>query len=102
MNVDKVIKRYPDTVPVIIKKKETEKCLPDLPNNKCLIPRKFTIGDFIWLLRKKLKLESHKGIFIFVNGILPPNNALMETLYNEHKDPDSFLYITYCSESIFG
>jgi len=102
MELDKIMNRYPEMIPVIIKRKETDKYLPQLSNNKCLIPRKFTIGEFIWLLRKKLSLEPQKGIFVFVNGILPPNNSLMETIYNEHKDTDSFLYITYCSENVFG
>ncbi|KAK9924538.1 hypothetical protein M0R45_032903 [Rubus argutus] len=35
-------------------------------------------------------------------NILPPNAALMSAVYEEHKDEDGFLYITYSGESTFG
>ena len=36
-----------------------------------------------------------QAIFIFVNNVLPPTSASMATIYEEQKDEDGFLYVTY-------
>ena len=43
----------------------------------------------------RVKLSPEKAIFIFVDEVLPPTAALMSSIYEEHKDEDGFLYITY-------
>ena len=47
------------------------------------------------MIRKRIKLSPEKAIFIFVEEVLPPTAALMSSIYEEHKDEDGFLYITY-------
>lgn len=47
------------------------------------------------MIRKRIKLSPEKAIFIFVDEVLPPTAALMSSIYEEHKDEDGFLYITY-------
>jgi hypothetical protein len=47
------------------------------------------------VIRKRIKLSPEKAIFIFVDEVLPPTAALMSSIYEEHKDEDGFLYITY-------
>jgi GABA(A) receptor-associated protein len=54
-----------------------------------------TVGQFCYVIRKRIKLAPEKAIFIFVNEVLPPTAALMSSIYEEHKDADGFLYITY-------
>jgi hypothetical protein len=56
-----------------------------------------TVGQFCYVIRKRIKLAPEKAIFIFVNEVLPPTAALMSSIYEEHKDDDGFLYITYAS-----
>lgn len=41
-----------------------------------------------------------QAIFIFVDEVLPPTAALMSVIYEEHKDEDGFLYITYSGENV--
>ena len=53
------------------------------------------MGQFCYVIRKRIKLAPEKAIFIFVNEVLPPTAALMSSIYDEHKDEDGFLYITY-------
>ncbi|KAJ6186307.1 Autophagy-related protein 8 [Penicillium mononematosum] len=48
------------------------------------------------------KALPEKAIFIFVDEVLPPTAALMSSIYEEHKDEDGFLYITYSGENTFG
>ena len=49
----------------------------------------------MYVIRKRIKLSPEKAIFIFVDEVLPPTAALMSSIYEEHKDEDGFLYITY-------
>jgi GABA(A) receptor-associated protein len=102
--ISKILNKYPDRIPVIINKRETDttNTLPSLDNNKYLLPRTFKYYEFILLIRKKIKLESNKAIFVFVDNILPPNNTTLEELYSNYKDPDGYLYVTYCLENTFG
>jgi len=67
-----------------------------------LVPVDLTVGQFVYVIRKRIKLPSEKAIFIFVNDILPPTAALISTIYEEHKDEDGFLYVLYSGENTFG
>ena len=60
------------------------------------------MGQFVYVIRKRIKLSPEKAIFIFVNNVLPPTAALMSSIYEEHKDEDGFLYIVYSGENTFG
>lgn len=63
------------------------------------MPADLTVGQFVYVIRKRIKLSPEKAIFIFVDEVLPPTAALMSSIYEEHKDEDGFLYITYVSLS---
>lgn len=68
-----------------------------------MVPADLTVGQFVYVIRKRIKLSPEKAIFIFVSGnVLPPTASLMSTVYEEHKDEDGFLYITYSGENTFG
>ncbi|KAL9262025.1 Autophagy-related protein [Drosera capensis] len=93
--------KYPDRVPVIVERAEKTD-IPDIDKKKYLVPSDLTIGQFVYVVRKRIKLSPEKAIFIFVKNILPPTAALMSTVYEEHKDEDGFLYMTYSGENTFG
>ena len=60
------------------------------------------MANFMYIIRKRLKLSPDKSIYLFVNDTtLVPTAALMSTIYTENKDEDGFLYIKYASESTF-
>lgn len=42
------------------------------------------------------------GLFIFINNIIPSQHESVSTIYEQHKDVDGFLYITYSGENTFG
>ena len=71
--------------------------IPTIDKKKYLVPSDLTVGQFCYVIRKRIKLAPEKAIFIFVNEVLPPTAALMSSIYEEHKDEDGFLYITYAS-----
>jgi GABA(A) receptor-associated protein len=74
----------------------------DIDKKKYLVPTDLTCGQFVYVIRKRLKLPPEQAIHLFVNGKLPATGSLMNTLYEENKDEDGFLYITYSGENTFG
>ena len=43
------------------------------------------MGQFVYVIRKRIKLAPEKAIFIFVDEVLPPTAQLMSAIYEEHK-----------------
>ncbi|KAI3904802.1 hypothetical protein MKW92_004938, partial [Papaver armeniacum] len=66
-----------------------------------IVPSDLTVGKFVYVVRKRIKLSAEKAIFIFVKNILPPTAAMMSAIYEENKDEDGFLYMTYSGENTF-
>lgn len=98
---DRIMIKYPERVPVICEKVSKSE-VPDIDKNKFLVPLDLSVGQFLFVVRKRISVPSEKAIFIFVNNTLPAHTALMSQIYKEHKDPDGFLYITYSGESTYG
>ncbi|SGZ56004.1 CIC11C00000002184 [Sungouiella intermedia] len=97
----RILQRFKDRLPVICEKVENSD-IQEIDKRKYLVPGDLTVGQFVYVIRKRIKLPSEKAIFIFVNDILPPTAALMSTIYEEHKDDDGFLYVLYSGENTFG
>ncbi|KAK0381749.1 putative Autophagy-related protein 8 [Colletotrichum limetticola] len=89
------------TTQVICEKVEKSD-IATIDKKKYLVPADLTVGQFVYVIRKRIKLSPEKAIFIFVDEVLPPTAALMSSIYEEHKDEDGFLYITYSGENTFG
>lgn len=66
------------------------------------MPADLTVGQFHYVIRKRIKLAPEKALFLFCSNSIPPNASLMSTVYEEQKDEDGFLYIQYSGESTFG
>ncbi|CAI9787815.1 unnamed protein product [Fraxinus pennsylvanica] len=97
----RIREKYPDRIPVIVEKAERSD-IPDIDKKKYLVPADLTVGQFVYVVRKRIKLSAEKAIFIFVKNILPPTAAMMSAIYDENKDEDGFLYMTYSGENTFG
>eukprot|EP00282_Hemiselmis_andersenii_P018901 CAMPEP_0172024108 /NCGR_PEP_ID=MMETSP1041-20130122/15162_1 /TAXON_ID=464988 /ORGANISM="Hemiselmis andersenii, Strain CCMP439" /LENGTH=116 /DNA_ID=CAMNT_0012679663 /DNA_START=97 /DNA_END=447 /DNA_ORIENTATION=+ len=74
--------KYQDRIPVIVEKAAGSD-IPDIDKKKYLVPTDLTVGQFVHVIRKRIKLTPEKAIFIFVNNVLPPTAALMSTIYEE-------------------
>jgi len=98
---DRIIKKYPDRIPVIVEKAPKSDA-PDIDKKKFLVPADITVGKFVYEIRKHMQLPPDKAIFLFVNNVLPPTAELMSKIYKDYRDEDGFLYITYSGESTFG
>ncbi|KAH0841078.1 Autophagy-related protein 8 [Fonsecaea pedrosoi] len=91
---ERIRQKYADRIPVICEKVEKSD-IATIDKKKYLVPADLTVGQFVYVIRKRIKLSPEKAIFIFVDEVLPPTHALMSSIYDEHKDEDGFLYITY-------
>ncbi|KAF3837055.1 hypothetical protein F7725_004519 [Dissostichus mawsoni] len=126
---EKIRKKYPDRVPVIVEKAPKAR-IGDLDKKKYLVPSDLTVGQFYFLIRKRIHLRAEDALF-FVNNVIPPTSATMGLLYQarlifyltdhvvihvlshieilcflsisqEHHEEDFFLYIAYSDESVYG
>ncbi|KAF9689499.1 hypothetical protein SADUNF_Sadunf01G0098400 [Salix dunnii] len=87
----RIREKYPDRIPVT----EPENC-------RYLVPADLTGAQFIYVILKRIRLSAEKAIFIFVDNVLPPTAVIMCAIYEEKKDEDGFLYVTYSGENSFG
>ncbi|KAI8926501.1 autophagy protein Atg8 ubiquitin like protein [Entophlyctis helioformis] len=94
LEADRIKEKYPDRIPCIVEKAEKSD-IPNIDKKKYLVPCDLTVGQFVWVIRKRIKISSEKAIFIFVNNVLPPASSLLSEVYAQHKDEDGFLYIVY-------
>lgn len=98
----KILKKHADRIPVICER-EANSDIPDVDRKKYLVPQELTVGQFVYVIRKRISLPPEQAIFIFVNGKLPSTGAaLMSQMYRDYRDSDGFLYITYSGENTFG
>jgi GABA(A) receptor-associated protein len=99
---NRVLTNYPNKIPIICEKTKQSEKIPDIDKHKYLIPMDLTIGQFMFVIRKRMKLTPEMAIYIFIKGIIPPTSALISSLYNDYKDEDGFLYLEYSGENTFG
>ena len=100
--MDKVLQNHPNRVPVYVDKKANDD-IPDIENHKYLVPKDMTVAQFMVVIRKKIKLDPTKAVFVFVgHSILPPNAATFSELYTNHAHSDGILYVNFAVENTFG
>lgn len=100
---DRIRKKYIDRVPVIVEKKEDNQDIPDIDKQKFLVPNDLTVGQFIYVIRKRISLEPQKALFCFVkDSTIPSTNSIMSKVYEDNVDEDGFLYVSYTGENTFG
>ena len=99
---NRIILKFPDRIPIICEKNLSNKDTPDIDKSKYLVPYDLTVSQFLFVIRKKMRLPPERGIFLFVNDKIISGSQIISTIYEYEKDPDGFLYIGYSSENTFG
>ncbi|KAI8869433.1 symbiosis-related protein [Ramicandelaber brevisporus] len=107
----KLLKKYPGRIPVICepdvansngKASGQLSALPALDKKKFLVPGDLTVGQFIYVIRQRIKLAPEAALVVFTSMKMPATSENMSVVYDKHKAADGFLYITYTSENVFG
>ena len=98
--------KYPHCVPVILSKNKNDKILQDNIHSKYLVPKNVQISYLLISIQKKLKLDSNKALFLFVqkdnNSFLVSSSMNIHELYNTYSSNDGFIYLIYTTENTFG
>ena len=97
----KIQERYPDRIPVIVNK-NSQSTIADIDKKKYLVPNEITMGQFMYVVRKRIAIAPEQAIYLFVNGNLPTTSEQMNNIYDKYKSEDGFLYVTYSGENTFG
>jgi GABA(A) receptor-associated protein len=94
-------KKYPERIPVIVESGPGQLDLV-LDKTKYLVPCDLTVGQLMYVIRKRLKLDAEKALFFLIKNTMPTASLLISAVYEEHKDDDGYLYVVYSSENTFG
>jgi len=98
---ERIRAKYPDRVPVICEKAHGSN-VPDIDKKKYLVPADLTVAQFMYVIRKRIKLPPEEAIFLFVGNVSPANAALLSAVHEKYQDEDGFLYLSYSGENTFG
>ena len=71
--------------------------------SRYLVPNDLTAYKFSYIIRKRIKMPEKDSLYFFVNGrYVLKGDTLMSEVYDQRKDNDGFLYITYTDETTLG
>ena len=98
-----LLNKYPDRIPCIVKR-SVNSSLPNIDKEKYLVPRNITMGQFMYIIRKRLKMSETVSLLLMskMTNAMFPQEILMGQVYENHKDPDGYLYMVYTGENTFG
>ena len=118
---ERIRKKYPNKIPVIVRATEgleLKKCKFLVPgggtfeykdeegNTKTRTTKGITVGQFEYVIRKRIQLTPEQAIFIFINKSIPNNSQLMSHVYDEYlrtkKHDHNYLVCEVSTESTFG
>jgi len=95
--MEKLLGKYPDRVPVLVESKASE-----TDALKYMVPKDRTVATMMVQLRKHIQMTPKQAIYLFVNNTLPPNSATIGEIWEQHRNEDNVLVITYSLENTFG
>ena len=94
-------KKFPGRVPVIVEKYYQNE-LPEIDKVKYLVPKDMTMAKFIFIIRKRINLEPSQSLFIMINNSMVVGSRFISDVYDDMKDEDGVVYVTYTSENTCG
>lgn len=97
-----ILEKYPDRVPLIIQPSKNDRDSYPIDKSKYITPRDLTLLQLQQIIRKRIRFPAEKALFMFINNKMYPITSVIGQVYDSNKDPDGFLYITYCQENTFG
>lgn len=99
----RIREKFPDRIPVIVERsRSTTSAIPHIDKEKFLVPGDLSISQFIFIIRRRLHLDSDTALFVYIGNTLPTTGTLLRELYRNHAESDGFLYLSYCGENTFG
>ena len=98
----KLLEKYPDKVPILVSKLKNSNA-EQINKEKYLVPGDMTLGQFMCVIRRRLKYPPERALFLFVDGNIPSGTQYINEIYHQYKSPeDGFLRFAYAEENVFG
>ena len=98
----RILQKYPDKIPIICEKYYRDTSDLKIDKSKYLTNSDMTMGQFLYVIRKRININSKQSLFMFCDNVLIPGNMLLREAYDKHKDEDGFLYLHFSLENTFG
>jgi GABA(A) receptor-associated protein len=100
----RILEKEPSRKPVIIEKANTcPRKISELKKHKFLFDKDLKISQMMILVRELIKLDVREPIILMTDdNYLPSISSTVEKLYDEHKNDDGFLYVTYSTQEMYG
>ena len=100
----KIMKKFPDRVPVVVERVPSGPFVGDLQKTKFLLPYDATVAGFMGTIRRQVVVNSGDGFYMFCGNknVLVSGSNTFQHLYANYKDDDGFLYMLYAGENVFG
>ena len=103
----RILTKYTHVIPVIVESNNKDLILK---KNKFLVPYDVSSSHLLYAIRKQLKLDETKAIFMFYDGIMMSGTQMMGEMYEKYKEKnlvgkkhnDNFFYININIENTFG
>ena len=102
---NRILTKYPSHIPVLIECSE-KLCLG---KQKFLVPGDVSASHLLYSVRKQIKMDSSKAMFMFCDKAIVCPTTLMSEIYQKHMNNkkkeekgDKFLTIVLTSENTFG
>jgi len=97
----RVLIKFPNKIPIVVEKDPRSK-VREIDRHKYLVSDTLTMSQFLYTIRKRLKLEPEENVMLFINNFIPAQEQFISHYYNNYKDKDNFLYIVYSVDNTFG
>jgi GABA(A) receptor-associated protein len=99
----RICAKFPDRIPVVVERSKSSPTLQQVHNPKFLAPKELTVGKFMFIIKRRLKMNSEQSLYLLAKDtFLINSSSLLCSVFDQHKDKDGFLYITYSVENTFG
>tara|TARA_A100001011_G_C14218255_1_gene803055 strand:- start:1039 stop:1404 length:366 start_codon:yes stop_codon:yes gene_type:complete len=98
----RIKEKYPTRIPIIVECIDKNNKIHQIDKHKFLTPTNLTFGQFAYVIRKRLKIDSDIGIFYLINNKMFTMSESIASICANEVDEDGFLYIHYSGENTFG
>ena len=102
-DIERIRIKYPDRIPIhLTKSTYTDRSLPEIDRHKFLAPYDTTVSQFMYVIRRRIKLQPEQAIFLYVNYNIANPGLTLGEMYYRYKTNDGLLRLTYAAENTFG
>ena len=64
---ERILEKYPNRIPIIVNRKKDSN-IADIGKSKLLVQKDMAMNQFIYVIRKRLKLKPREAIFVTINN----------------------------------